>query len=263
MTVPAAVRARSFDAWASDYDRYRPTYPDALFDEIAARLELPERPEVVDLGAGTGKAALAMAGRGWRVTAVEPGGPMLDVLRAKAKAARLSVATVRGQAEATGLPDASADLTTAAQSFHWFDHVAAVREMGRVVRPGGGIALFWNIRDTSASPFMAQYAEMLRRHGVKEDLTSPGRHRDTGSHIAEAGGFEPSDFFQLRHSRRMSSDEYIGLALTASYVRTAEPAVQEQLLDDVRQVVAGHARPDGSVDVPYVVDCEIARRKSS
>ena len=48
----------------------------------------------------------------------------------------------RGAAEATGLDDASADLLTVAQAFHWFKHAAFFAEVRRVVRPGGGLA-FW------------------------------------------------------------------------------------------------------------------------
>ena len=74
------ARARGFDAWAVEYDRYRPGYPEELFLTIAERLSLPKPPLVVDLGAGTGRATLAMAELGWRVTAVEPGRRMLDLL---------------------------------------------------------------------------------------------------------------------------------------------------------------------------------------
>ena len=84
-------RARSFDAWALDYDTYRPTYPQALFDHIAARLELPVDARVADLGAGTGKAARQMARRGWHVIAIEPGEAMLDVLRARAEHEGLAI----------------------------------------------------------------------------------------------------------------------------------------------------------------------------
>jgi hypothetical protein len=52
-----AVRARAFDAWADEYERYRPGYPAALFDLVAERLALPADAVAVDLGAGTGKVA--------------------------------------------------------------------------------------------------------------------------------------------------------------------------------------------------------------
>ena len=99
-----------------------PTYPDELFDvDRTSSLPLPRQPHVVDLGAGTGRASLAMASCGWRVTAVEPGKPMLDVLRGRAANEGLLISTVQASAEETGLDPASADLVTAAQAFHWFD----------------------------------------------------------------------------------------------------------------------------------------------
>lgn len=260
MSAPPSVRARSFDAWAVDYDRYRPGYPDALFDEISARLSLPDRPAVVDLGAGTGIASAAMARRGWRVTAVEPGGPMLAALQARVERERLEVTPVQATAEQTGLPDASADLATAGQAFHWFDHLAAVHEMARVVRPGGGIALFWNMRDDTRSAFLAEYGRLLVAHEVKEDLRGPGRHPDTRRWIAQAGGFDPSEFFQVAHVQRMTPDEFIGLVFTASYVRTRPEQVQAALRADVAALLERHAPGGGPIDVPYLVDCEIARR---
>jgi SAM-dependent methyltransferase len=76
----ATSRGRSFDAWAADYDRFGPRYPDELFDAISTALELPARPDVADLGAGTGAASIAMARRDWRVHAVEPGSGMRETL---------------------------------------------------------------------------------------------------------------------------------------------------------------------------------------
>ena len=95
MSAVDPARARGFDAWAGDYDRFRPGYPDELFDAIAAQLTLPRIPHVVDVGAGTGRASLAMASLGWRVTAVEPGKPMLDVLRGRAANEGLLISTVQ------------------------------------------------------------------------------------------------------------------------------------------------------------------------
>ncbi|HEX5396610.1 MAG TPA: methyltransferase domain-containing protein, partial [Candidatus Limnocylindria bacterium] len=48
-----------------------PPYPAALFDVLERVVALPASPTVVDVGAGTGRAALPMAARGWHVTAVD------------------------------------------------------------------------------------------------------------------------------------------------------------------------------------------------
>jgi SAM-dependent methyltransferase len=140
-TDTPAARARSFDAWAGEYDRFRPGYPGEMFETIGAKLGLPTRPLVVDLGAGTGRASLAMAARGWRVTAVEPGKAMLSLLRDRASDDGLVVSTIEADAEATGLDPMSVDLVTAAQAFHWFAQEEALAEITRILRPGGRLVV--------------------------------------------------------------------------------------------------------------------------
>lgn len=254
-------RARSFDAWAADYDRYRPVYPEALFEEVAVRLGLPARPLVVDLGAGTGRAALAMAARGWRVTAVEPGRPMLDALRSRAANDGVLVATVHAPAEATGLDPSSADLATAAQAYHWFDAQASLTEMARIVRGGGGIALFWNVRDAEGSALVQDYHALLKRYRIGDEQHSAGPVRDTQREIAAIGAFEPAEFFQVRHEVAVQPQEFIGLAFTASYVRELPDDAQARLHDELMPLVERHAAGLPHLTVPYTVDCWIAKRR--
>ncbi|MFN2484845.1 MAG: class I SAM-dependent methyltransferase [Candidatus Limnocylindria bacterium] len=269
MTVRSGHRpeqARSFDAWAVDYDRYRPGYPDELFATISRALDLPVRPEVADLGAGTGRATLAMARRGWRVTAIEPGAAMLDPLRRAADAERLGVTVRQATAEETGLADASVDLVTAAQAFHWFDRPRAVVEMGRIVRRGGGAAMFWNVRDDESSPFLAAYTDLLQRYvpgyepGARE---MRGRPVATRGELASTGAFEPPEFVQLPHEMRMDADRFIGLAFTSSYVRVRmDHAEQARFRDELAALIARH-HGDAPFSVPYQIDLWIARRRSA
>ncbi len=257
-------QARSFDAWATEYDRYRPGYPAELFDTIARALELPPRPRVADLGAGTGRATLAMARRGWRVTAVEPGRPMLDALRRAAAAEHLDVETREAIAEETGLADAAFDLVTAAQAFHWFERPRAVLEMRRIVRPRGGVAVFWNVRDDESSPFLAAYTQLLRRYvpgyepGAREMRGRPVATRDE---LAADGAFEPADLVHLHHDVRMDADRFIGLAFTSSYVRVRmDDATQQRFRGELAALIASH-HGTSAFDVPYQIDLWIARRR--
>lgn len=262
------ARARGFDAWAGEYDRFRPGYPDELFGTVATQLGLPAHPLVVDLGAGTGRAALAMAERGWRVTAVEPGRPMLDLLRAAASDAGLLVATVQAPAEATGLDPASADLVTAAQAFHWFDKDAALTEIARITKPGGGVALFWNMRDGARSPFLADYEHLLRR-SVKH--TDSGRYewegRDGTRRAFEAhrAAFEPPQIVELEQEVAMTGEQFIGMAFTASYIRVGlTPEQQERFRDELAALLRAHDLDDGRpFSVPYRIDLWVARRRGS
>lgn len=262
--MDAVSRGPLLDAWARGPERYLPMYPDGLFALIRRELRLPARPAVVDLGAGTGRASLAMAALGWVVTALEPDRPSLDVLQARATEAGLLVATVQATAEATGLDPASVDLVTAAQSFHWFDQPAALAEMARVVRPGGGIALFWNVRDREGSPFIAGYYRLLARYGMPKRLYLEGERasgRVTQEALAGADGYGPPRMHQLQHGLAMRPDDFVGSVSTNPYVRALEPEAQEQFRGDVLALLAEHHFDgDTPFQLPWLTNCWLARR---
>jgi SAM-dependent methyltransferase len=269
MTSIGPAHARGFDAWAGDYDRYRPGYPDELFELIAQQLPLPRQPHAVDLGAGTGRASLAMAELGWRVTAVEPGKPMLDVLRGRASNQGLLISTVQASAEETGLDPASADLVTAAQAFHWFDKDRALREAARILKPSGGLALFWNVRDAERSPFLAEYADLLLRSNASTDDPGVGRYESVGKDEtrraleAHTAAFDAPQLTQLRHEVTMTDAEFIGMAFTASYVRVGKTAEdQDRFRLDLAALLGRHGLNDGRpFPVPYRLDLWTAKRK--
>ncbi len=262
--APRSVRARSFDAWAAEYDRYRPSYPSTLFDLITDRLSLPDEPAVADVGAGTGKASLAMASRGWRVTAVEPGGTMLAVLRDRALAAGLKLETVLAPAEDTTLPSGGFDLVTAAEAYHWFDAPRALREIGRILRPGGGLACFWNVRDADSSKLLAEYEELRAIVGAEpRPPRRPGPREETRSEILASGLFERPTFEQVPHEVAMTGAELVGLAFTSSHVRTADAAAQDRFRAELEALLMRHGISSAtSFGLPYVVDCWIGVRST-
>ncbi|MDT0323274.1 class I SAM-dependent methyltransferase [Streptomyces millisiae] len=84
-----------------------------------------------------------MLRRGATVTAAEPGPGMAGQLRARLPAVRL----VRADGNALPFTAGAFDLVTYAQAFHWTDPTRAVPEARRVLRPGGALALWWNVPD--------------------------------------------------------------------------------------------------------------------
>jgi SAM-dependent methyltransferase len=132
--------AAGFARGATAYERARPSYPQAAVDWLAGRVGLGAGKTVVDLAAGTGKLTRPLARTGARVIAVEP------VPEMRALIGSAAVEALDGTAEALPLDDASADVVTVAQAFHWFDFVPALAEIHRVLRPDGHLALVWNTR---------------------------------------------------------------------------------------------------------------------
>ncbi len=124
-----------FASVAADYARFRPGYPLALFDFLADAS--PDRDLAWDCGTGTGIAAIPLADRFRTVVATDASEAQL------AQAPAHPRITWRALREgASGLPDRSASLVTVAQAAHWFDLDAFYREVDRVLKPGGVVALW-------------------------------------------------------------------------------------------------------------------------
>lgn len=116
------------------YAEFRPTYPPALVDALAA---LVTRHDLAwDVGCGSGQLSVGLAVRFAAVVATDASAAQVGAAAPQPRVT-YRVAT----AEASGLDDASADLAVAAQAAHWFDLAAFYAEVRRVVRPGGAVAL--------------------------------------------------------------------------------------------------------------------------
>lgn len=150
-----------FTTRAEIYDAGRPTYPPAAIEALLAGLGDPATLVVADLGAGTGISTRALAERGARVLALEPNAAM----RAKAQPHPL-VRWIDGTAEATTLADGEVDVAAAFQAWHWFDHDAALRELGRIVRRRGRIGVLYYERD-ERDPFTVAFGEIFRRYATE------------------------------------------------------------------------------------------------
>jgi SAM-dependent methyltransferase len=236
---PTAEQAASFGAAAAEYERARPTYPDAAVDWI-----VPARARAaLDVGAGTGKLTRALLGRGLAVTAVEPSEGMRQTLEAELPAAR----ALAGAAEELPLADASVDLVTCAQAWHWVDTERAELEAARVLRPGGRLACVWNLRDDSRGWMRA----------ISGLLESLGAHNVVEEGFAFGGRFGPTESFEVRWSRPMNADRLVELFSTRSYVIVAPEPERRRLLGEVRELTETHPELAGreSFEMPYITRC--------
>lgn len=129
-------QAVAFEALVEDYDAARPSYPDSLYDALPPL----SGARVLELGAGTGKQLPGLLARGARLVSTDRGPNMLGRLHRCFP--DVPVAVVRAEQ----LPFAAGcfDGVCGAQMWHWVDAPVAAREVARVLRPGGWLALWWN-----------------------------------------------------------------------------------------------------------------------
>jgi SAM-dependent methyltransferase len=195
---------RRFSATAERYHAYRPSYPPALVDWVLGLPGLPERPDVADIACGTGITTRLFAERDCDVIGIDPNEEMLAFARASGGRVQ------KGVAEATGLPDASVDLATVGQGFHWFDRDAALAEMRRIVRRDGWCAAFWNTRARSA--FLDGYERLLQERSteypriktpeqtIEEIRAAPGVRSVRTDEFANAQVLDRAGVFGRAHS---------------------------------------------------------------
>ena len=130
-------RKVDFGRAAGDYARHRAGFPPRFFERLRDQLHLASGMRALDLGTGTGSVARGLALLGLEVTGIDPSDALMDEARTLDAQAGVSVDYVLGKAEALPFPDASFDLVTAGQCWHWFDRSLAGPEIFRVLRPGG------------------------------------------------------------------------------------------------------------------------------
>ena len=109
---------------------------------VVERAAISSGDRVVDVGCGTGNAALLAARLGAQTTGVDPAARLLDVARARAAESGVTATFVQGDAASIPVATASADVVLSVFGVIFApDPVAAAAEMARVTAPGGRILL--------------------------------------------------------------------------------------------------------------------------
>jgi len=248
-------RARVFGEVADLYDRRRPGYPAAVFDDVLAFV--PGARDVLEIGCGTGKATLSLAIRGLRVVAVEPDPDMARVARANTAGRRVAIRVSRF--EEWHPKPASADLIFAAQSLHWVDASLALPSCSRALRPRGGLAACWNVARYELMPLRDELDAAYRRFAPEiagKATGTPVLHHRWRRAIEESRLFGPVDVRTYDWEQTYSAVEYTELLQTHSDHRTLPPARLAELLDAVATIIEGH---DDKLRRPYRTELWLSR----
>lgn len=218
-------RAVVFGRDAVAYDEVRPSYPAEVIDHVQS---LVAARDALEVGAGTGKATAAMAGEGLNITCLEPSTEMAAILEAK-QLPGVTVAVI--SFEDWDGPASSQDLVYAAQAWHWVDPATGFDKTLDLLRPGGALALFWNVPLDRYAHHETAYAQHAPH--LLEERDERIKRRDTldWTQDMSAAGFVDTGRFTYRWSQQLSSDQYRTLYSTYSdHIMLDEPE-RTRLLD--------------------------------
>jgi SAM-dependent methyltransferase len=232
--------ALGFGRGAADYEHGRPGYAPEAIVWLVEQLALGPGARAVDLAAGTGKLTRALLPSGAHVIAVEP----VAAMRAALVEGSPGAEVLEGTAEAMPLASESVDAVAVAQAFHWFHGERALSEIHRVLRPGGRLALVWNVRNLE-QPLQRALEDLLEPH-----RGSTPSHRSTGWKDAFASTtlFEPHGSHRTGHLQRLDAEGLVARVASISFIAALPARDRDQVLGEVRGLAEAEG---GEADLEY------------
>src|SRR3954454_15188698 len=193
--------------WALSEDQQVPTYEDAL-----ARVGLEPGELVLDVGCGVGAFLRLVAERGARAFGLDASGALLDVARSRLPDADLRV----GDMEALPYDDDTFDLVTGFSAFFFAnDIVLALREAGRVAKPGAAVVIqVWGPHEHNDLEAMKEIVRPFFPPRPSDAPPEPDYSRpDVLEELATRAGLDPETTLDSLWSSVYPNAETLGRAL--------------------------------------------------
>ena len=247
---------------------------------LLERVEMRPRLRVLDVGCGTGFPAIELANRlgpGCRVIALDVWKAALDRARHKASAQELhGVVAVRAAAEDLPFPGASFDLVVSNNGLNNVgDEARALLEIGRVARPGGQLAIAWNLPGTMIELYLELEAALVEA-GVGDAAARCAAHvhekRKPVEHVLallDRSGFERPDVglssFCMRFAsgRALLEHFLIRLAFLPAWEALAPEALRDEVFSNLETRLDAIAKAAGEIRLTIPFACVTARRRRS
>lgn len=243
-----------FDQKGAVYSEGRPSYPEELFSHLINKNIINCSSVCADVGAGTGIFTSQLSPHVKSVYAVEPNENMRFVAERQYGSLR-NVISVNATAESTTLSDASLDVITVAQAFHWFDKEKFKAECRRILREDGYVVLIWNDRDANSAIIKDNFA-------VNKEFCPNFKGSSNGInfekvHFADffCGNFEIIEF---ENNYSYDPDMFIKRNLSSSYSPKATDDNYNEYVNALKAVFNKHC-VNGVVNYPYITRCYIGK----
>ncbi len=226
------------------YEDARPAYPETLYRFLIEQRALTRGTATLEIGAGSGLATRRLIELGANpITVIEPDArfaPMLTKLRETTRAdLRLqSCAFEDAPLDAQGF-----DLVVAATSYHWLEPGVALAKIADVLKPGGFVALWWNVfadldrEDPFHDATFALLADQaISPSGAPDAIPFPLDRAARESEFARCGAFEPLAYFETRWTLVLDTARVGRLYEGFSHIQRLPQAERESLLQRLMEI---------------------------
>jgi SAM-dependent methyltransferase len=226
------------------YEAGRPQYPEAVYEILEHRCGVSSGVRVLEIGPGTGLVTRRLLDVGATVLAVEPN-PNL--------AARLTASfgdgleVVESTFETAEIDEGTFDVAVAATSFHWVDQRVGLAKLGRSIRPGGSVALWWTLyQDPFSQDEVSRAIEGILGPRIEGAFEEPGRppfQLDVEHRLRDLerwGHFRNLEAEIIRTPRVLDASQVRALFASVAFVLRRAPEEQTAVLDAIEDEIRDH-----------------------
>ncbi len=251
-------KAASFNGAAETYDKMRPGYVPALYQEIFTYLPLSAESRVLEVGTGTGQATRPILETGCTLIAVEPGDKLAQTAGEKFRAyPNFSVENTTF--EALSLPEGSFDLIFAATSFHWIPPEVGYPKVLRLLKPGGAFARFANRPRPEPGPLNDTIQALYDFYMPLSKAPKPFGESEA-QEIADIGkeyGFTDIRVHLYHRIRTFSPEEYVQLLGTYSDHLALPADIRTAFFRRIAEAIRDFG---GRLNICDTLDLELSRK---
>lgn len=254
-------KRRTFDRVAEQYDRARPGYPRAFFDDFLALAGLAPGARVLEIGCGTGQATLPLAERGLEVTAVELGERLAAVARRKLE--NYPAHVVVADFETWEPPPDPFDAVLSVNAFHWIDPEVGYEKAHRLLRSDGVLALggVVHVLPERGDTFWVEVQEDYDAIVPRPENRPPPRPDDVADlkqPMEASGHFRHLATRRYPCEFRYTAEQYVDLMGTYSPNLLLDADTRDRLFERIRRRI--EARPGGAITAYVVFMLNLARK---
>jgi len=250
---------KTFDNAVAEYEKTRPGYLPAIFEDIFRYQPVSADSSVLEIGMGTGMATRPFLETGCRFVGVEPGENLAELAMHKYRGyANFSMQTQSLQDYVC--PDESFDLIYAATAFHWIPEEYGYRRVYELLKNGGAFARFRYYagsdkgRPALTDEIQALYRECMQREKPREFGEADAK---AVADIAKKYGFIDTRYMLYQKTKDFTADEYMSLLRTYPDHMKLPESQRSLLFDGIHHAIM---RNGGVMTVYYTMDLELARK---
>ncbi len=248
-------RSETFDDIAPLYDAARPDYPAALVEDVIELASLTTSSSILEIGAGTGKATIPFAEKGYKIHCLEPG-KNLATFAAKNLQLFPEVTFENVTFEDWQTQIATFDLVMSAQAFHWIPAAIAYPKVATALKKSGRLALFWNL---ATNPEDEIFHQLDRAHQQYTNFVlkpAPQERQQQERELLQSGRFADIAIREYHRSIRYSTQQYLDLLKTQLDYLILSPDQQQHLADAISEILDSNG---GWLVKPYTTLLMVAR----